>query len=77
MVPYQVAYGLFRSPFFIVGNTMGNKCWNILGAGTVKVQVETAIKNLKTKDIYFMASSRRAGSVGAFGGNSKGFIKVL
>ena len=25
MVPYQVAYGLFRSPFFIVGNTMGNK----------------------------------------------------
>jgi hypothetical protein len=46
----------------------------IFGAGAVKVQVETAIKNLKTKDIYFMASSRRAGSVGAFGGNSKGFI---
>ncbi len=46
----------------------------ILGAGAVKVQIETAVKNLKTKDIYFMASSRRVASVGGFGGNSKGFI---
>jgi hypothetical protein len=44
------------------------------GAGSTKVQVETEIRDPKTKQLYFMASDRRSAAFGVFGGDSKGYI---
>ena len=55
----------------------GNRALRYLvgfGAGATKVQVETEIKDSKTKQLYFMAYDRRSAAFGAFGGDSKGFI---
>lgn len=44
------------------------------GAGRTKVQVETEIRDAETKELLFKSSNRRVGAMGAFGGDTKGFI---
>lgn len=46
----------------------------LYGAGRVKVQLESEIRDPQTKQLYFKSSNRRIGMMGAFGGNSKDFI---
>lgn len=55
----------------------GNRALRYLvgfGAGSTKVQVETEIRDSKTKQLYFMSSDRRLAAFGVFGGDSKGYI---
>ena len=44
------------------------------GAGSTKVQVETEIRDSKTKQLYFRSSDRRSAAFGVFGGDSKDYI---
>lgn len=45
-----------------------------MGAGRTKVQVESEIKDVATRDLVFKASDRRVGWIGGFGGDSQSFI---